>query len=152
MRKRAVGRGVCVRVGACGRCGAVPILRCLVYVHAHVCAEECWVVVPCQARMIRFHVRVGRVRGVGVRCPCQGAVCSCVIVGGVERLPDCCLVYVHAHVCVEECWVVVPCQACDKIPTAGCDGGVGWGGGVVNAKGAVCSGAWEVWGGSLPAA
>ena len=61
----------------------------------------------------------------GVRCACQGAVCIGVNVGGVERFPDCFLVCVRAHVCVEECWVVVPCQACDKIPRQGGTGA--WG-------------------------
>ncbi len=62
----------------------------------------------------------------GVRCACQGAVCIGVNVGGVERFPDCCLVCVRAHVCVEECWVVVPCQACDEIPWEGGTGAWGW--------------------------
>ncbi len=78
-----------------------PYCCCLVYVHAHVCAEEWWEVVPCQACD-----KIPREGGAGAwggvrrgRCACQG-LRAVVNVGGVGRLPDCCRVRVHAHVCV----------------------------------------------------
>jgi hypothetical protein len=78
-----------------------PYCCCLVYVHARVCVEECWVVVPCQACD-----KIPREGGAGAwgrvrrgRCACQG-LRAVVNVGGVGRFPDCCRVRVHAHVCV----------------------------------------------------